>query len=148
MMRFLTGLLALSALGLGGCGAVIPLASIVTHPLDNNATFEEAQKRYTANIRYGLFEDALPFVEPELKPRFQESVQRFREIRFSDYRIESIDIDPERTHATVVVRYSGYWLSSPYEREILVVQQWRREVPTHDWFVTPDFATLLDPAGG
>ena len=38
-------------------------------------------------------------------------------------------------------------LSSPFEREMRVVQRWRRQVPTHNWYVTPDFDALLDPAG-
>ena len=146
-MRFLAPLLALSAWLLGGCAVLMPVAEVVTYPLDKKATFEEAQKKYTTNIRFGLYEEAKPFVEPELQPRFQEAMHRFRELRFSDYTTESIDINPARTEATAVVRYRGYWLSSPFEREMRVVQRWRRQVPTHDWYVTPDFDALLGPAG-
>jgi hypothetical protein len=147
-MRSLASLLVLSAFLLGGCGPKVGIAEVAAYPLDKKETLKEAQKRYTANIRYGLFEDATPFVEPELQPRFQEAIPRFRELRLSDFRIESIDIDPARTRATAVVQYRGYWLSSPYEREIRVVQHWRRQVPTQNWYVTPDFDTLLGPAGG
>ena len=147
-MRLLVSLLALSACLLSGCAVGLGIAEVVTYPLDKKETFKEAQKKYTANIRYGLFEDATPFVEPELQPRFQEAIPRFRELRFSDFRIESIDIDSKKTRATAVVQYRGYWLSSPYERKIRVVQHWRRQVPTQNWYVTPDFDTLLDPAGG
>jgi len=146
-MRFLVPLLALSTWLLGGCSVLMPVAEVVAYPLDKKATFEEAQQKYTANIRFGLFEEAKPFVEPEFQPRFQEAMHRFRELRFSDYTTESIDINPARTEATAVVRYRGYWLSSPFERELRVVQRWRRKVPTHNWYVTPDFDTLLDPAG-
>jgi hypothetical protein len=86
-------------------------------------------------------------VEPELQPRFQEAMDRFRELRFSDYSTESIDINPARTQATAVVRFRGYSLSSPFEREIRIVQRWRRQVPTQNWYVTPDFDTLLGPTG-
>ena len=79
--------------------------------------------------------------------RFQEEMDRFRELRFSDYSTESIDINPGRTQATAVVRFRGYWLSSPFEREIRVVQRWRRQVPTQNWYVTPDFDALLGPTG-
>jgi hypothetical protein len=144
-MRFLVLLVVLSSWFLGGCSVLMGVAEVVTYPLDKKATFEEAQQNYTANIRFGLFEEAKPFVEPELQPRFQEAMHRFREIRFSNYRTESIDINPTRTEATAVVHYRGYWLSSPFEREIRVVQRWRRQVPTHDWYVTPDFDALLDP---
>jgi hypothetical protein len=145
-MRFLVSLLALSTWLISGCSVVMPVAEVVTYPLDKKATFKEAQHRYTTNIRFGLFEDAKPFVEPQLQPRFQESMNRFRELRFSDYSIESIDINPARTQATAVVLFRGYWLSSPFEREIRVVQRWRRQVPTQNWYVTPDFDTLLEPA--
>lgn len=142
-MRTLAPVLALLALGLGGCSLVLPVAAVVTYPLDKKATFEEAQHRYTTNIRYGLYEDALPFVEPELQPQFQGAIRRFRELRFSDYAVESIDIDAARTQATAVVRYRGYSLSSPLERELRIVQRWRRKVPTNHWYVTPDFGAFL-----
>jgi hypothetical protein len=146
-MRFLAPLLALSTCLLGGCAVFLQGAAVATYPLDKKATFEEAQHRYTTNIRFLLFEDAKPFVEPELQPRFQEAMDRFRELRFSDYSIESLDINPARTEATAVVRFRGYSLSSPFEREIRVVQRWRRQVPTQNWYVTPDFDTLLEPTG-
>jgi hypothetical protein len=146
-MRFLAPLLALSICLLGGCAVFMQGAAVATYPLDKKATFEEAQHRYTTNIRFGLFEDAKPFVEPELQPRFQEAMHRFRELRLSDYSTESLDINPARTEATAVVLFRGYWLSSPYEREIRVVQRWRRQVPTQNWFVTPDLPALLGPTG-
>jgi hypothetical protein len=46
-----------------------------------------------------------------------------------------------------VVRCRGYWLSSPFEREMRVFQRWRRQVPAHNWYVTPDFEALFGPAG-
>jgi hypothetical protein len=147
-MHLLIPLLTLTVLGLGGCAVETPSGTAGFYPLDNKKTFEEAQKRYTNNIRYGLFEDAMPFVEPELQPRFQQAMRDFRELRFSDYTVENVEIDPLRTKATAVVLYKGYWLSSPYERELRIVQRWRREVPTHDWYVTPDFERMLNPSDG
>ena len=78
----------------------------------------------------------------------QFAIPRFRQIRFSDHQIQRIEMDGLRTQATARVRYRGYWLSSPFEREVVVVQHWRREVPTQRWFVTPDFETMLGPATG
>ena len=147
-MRFPVLLLALSACLLAGCGAVLLQgAAVATYPLDKKGTFEEVQHRYTSNIRFGLFEEAKPFVEPELQPRFQEEISRLRELRFSHSSTESIDINPARTEATAVVRFRGYWLSSPFEQEMRIVQRWRRQVPTQNWYVTPDFDSLLDPPG-
>ena len=50
-----------------------------------------------------------------------------------------------RTSATAVVVFRGQWLASPYEREWRSVQHWRRELPSKDWYVTPDFDALLSP---
>ena len=53
-MRFLVLLLALSICILGGCGPVLLQgAAVATYPLDKKGTFEEAQHRYTSNIRFG-----------------------------------------------------------------------------------------------
>jgi len=146
-MRFLILLLALSTCLLGGCAVLMQGAAVATYPLDKKGTFADAQHRYTTNIRFGLFEDAKAFVEPQLQPRFQEAMTRFRELRLSDYSTESIDINAGRTEATAVVLFRGYSLSSPFEREIRVVQRWRRQVPSQNWYVTPDFDALLGPTG-
>ena len=140
----LLGLFALLP-ALGGCAVLFPVAAVATYPLDKKATFEEAQERYTSNIRFGLYDDALPFVEPELQPRFRAALGELHEVRFSDYLVESVDLDKARTRATVVVRYRGYWLSSPFEREVRITQRWRRRLPTQNWYVTPDFDSLVTP---
>ena len=145
MRALATSLLVLLASASLGCSVLLPVIGVATAPLDKKGTFEEAQQAYTANLRYGLFEDAKTFVEPALQPDFDVAIQRLREVRFSDYRVESVDIDALRAQATAVVVYRGYWLSSPYEREVRVVQQWRRVLPTQEWYVTPDWQALLGP---
>lgn len=144
-MRVLVIFTVLSSVVLAGCSVLLPVVGAATYPLDKQGTFEEAQQSYTSNLRYGLYDDAKPFVEPELQARFEAETRRFREMRFSDYRVESIEIDALRAKATAVVVFRGYWLSSPYEREMRAVQHWRRELPTQNWFVTPDFESLLTP---
>ena len=146
-MGRLIAFLSLCALGLSACSVLMPVANVVTYPLDKKATFEEAQARYTNDIRYGLYDEAVLLVEPHLQARFKDEARRFREIRFSDYTIENIEIDAMRRQATAIVRYQGYSLSSPFPREIVSVQRWRREVPTENWYVTPDFEALLARAG-
>ncbi|MDJ0788764.1 MAG: hypothetical protein QNK05_18295 [Myxococcota bacterium] len=125
---------------------VIDLAALAAEqPLDPAKTFAEAQKRYTADIRFGLFDEAALWVEPELKSEFQANVRRFREVRFSDYVVESAELDEQGVNATAVVLYRGYSLSQPFEREVRIVQRWRRDAPSHDWYVSPDFDGLLSP---
>ena len=96
-MRLLILLLAV-ATPLGDRTLGMSGRSVAFHPLDNKKTFEEAQKRYRNNIRFGMFEDALPFVEPELQPRFQEAIRELRELRFREYRVESIEIENRSGH--------------------------------------------------
>jgi len=121
------------------------VAAVATYPFDKKGTFEDIQAWYTQNIRYGLYEKAVPVVEPELQPEFRQAIARLKELRMSDSVLESLDINATRTRATAVVRYRGYFLSSPFEREVRVVQQWRREVPTQRWYVTPPLEALLEP---
>ena len=113
--------------------------------MDKKGTFEDIQRVYASNIRFGLYDRVLPMVEPALRERFRAEIPRFRELRFSDVRTESIEIDALRTNARVVVVYRGYSLSSPFEREFRVVQQWRRTPPSQNWYISPDFDGMLSP---
>lgn len=145
-MRIFSGLaLAAAGLALSGCMLVLGAAEVATYPLNKKGKFEVAQKKYTTNIRYGLYDEALGFVEPEEQARFRQEMVRLREVRFSDYRIESIQMNPGRTQATAHVMLKGYWLSSPFEQEVRAVQKWRRAAPTQNWYVTPDWTALLKP---
>ena len=142
-MRRMLALVSLVAFSSLGCALFWPAAEIVTYPMDKDGKFSEAQQSYTNNIRYGLFDEALTAVEPELQPRFREVTRKFEDVRFTGYRIESVDLDVLATKATVVVVYKGYFLNSPYEREMRLVQKWRRAVPTQNWYVTPELDKLL-----
>jgi len=145
-MRILAGLtLALSSLALCGCMLAVEAVGVATYPLNKKGKFDVAQKKYTTNIRYGLYDDALGFVEPEQQTRFRDEMDRLREVRFSDYRIDSIQMNPTRTEATAHVLLRGYWLSSPFEQEVRAVQKWRRAAPSQNWYVTPDWTALLKP---
>jgi len=145
-MRNALVLLVLIAIGSAGC-AMRPLLDAAIGPMNRKATLEEVQKSYCDDIRFGLYEDAVEVVEPELRGEFLAAQRQLRDIRFTGYRIDSIEIEPTRTEAKATVVYTGYWLSSPYEREITVVQHWRLEVGTRNWYVTPPLETMLDPTG-
>ncbi|MBW2244013.1 MAG: hypothetical protein JRH01_18690 [Deltaproteobacteria bacterium] len=144
-MRTAPILIVLLAMALSGCAVIFPVAEVVTRPMDKKGTFEDIQRVYSANIRFGLYDDVVPMVEPALQERFRGEISRFRELRFSDVRTESIEMDALRTQARVVVVYRGYSLSSPFEREFRVVQQWKRTPPSQNWYITPDFDGLLSP---
>ncbi|MGH0032845.1 MAG: hypothetical protein ACQGVC_23875 [Myxococcota bacterium] len=145
-MRFQVLAALLAGIVSTGCSVLLPVVGAATYPLDKRGSFEEAQADYTNDVRFGLWDDAKEHVEPDLRPQFEEAIGRLREVRFSDSRTTSIDLDPLKANATARVTFRGYWLSSPYEREVEAVQRWRREVPTQNWYVTPDFEALLGPA--
>lgn len=144
-MRIVPILMFLLVTALAGCAVIFPVAEVVTRPMDKKGTFQDIQRVYTSNIRYGLYDEVLPMVEPALRERFRAEMSRFRELRFSDVRTESTAMDALRTKARVVVIYRGYSLSSPFEREFRVVQQWRRTPPSQNWYVSPDFDGMLSP---
>jgi hypothetical protein len=146
-VRNTLSVLVLLAFGSTGCSVLWPVFDVATRPLAKQATFEEVQKGYCDNIRFGLYDDAAALVEPALKNDFRAAQRRFREIRFTDYRVEAIEIDARRTEAVVNVVFTGYWLSSPYEQEVATTQRWRRVVPGQQWYVTPDLAAIHGPPG-
>jgi hypothetical protein len=140
-MRILTiGFLAFLATG------CISIAEIATQPLPKKAYFEETQASYTSDIRFGLVEEAAEHVEPALLAEFTATASRLSDIRFTGAWVEHIEIDPLRIEALAVVRFKGYWLSSPFEREIRITQRWRRTPPSQQWYVTPDLDALIDAA--
>jgi hypothetical protein len=148
-MRILAGLtLILASLSLGGCMLAFEAAAVATYPLNKQGKFEDAQKKYTTDIRFGMYDEAIGFVEPEEQNRFRQEMDRLREVRFSDYRIDSIQMNPAKTEAVAHVVLRGYWLSSPFEQEVRAVQKWRRIAPTQNWYVTPDWDALLKPPSG
>lgn len=123
-----------------GC---LTVAEVATKPMGQGDKFEERQAKYTANVRFGLVEEAEAMVEPELRAAFVAVADELREIRFTDHRVEPVDVSPVALTTSVVVLYKGYWLSSPFERRIRVVQNWRRASLTAPWYVTPDLETIL-----
>ena len=46
----------------------------------------------------------------------------------------------------MAARYSGFWLSSPFERDIRVVQRWYRQ-GAFDWMVVPDLDVVVAGPG-
>jgi hypothetical protein len=137
--------LSLACFG-SGCAILMPVGAVVSAPFDKKQTFEEIQRRYTSDLRYGLFDRAIEVVEPELRPQFRKLARALDELRITSIEVDSLQLDSRKAHATVEMRYRGYWLASPFEREVLVTQHWRRDVPTNDWYVTPEIEEVLEAA--
>jgi len=113
-------------------------------PLKREFTLGEIQKRYTALVRFGAFNKASRFVDPEIVDEFVATFPSQDDLVFTDHESERIEFDEdgERTNATVRVTYSAYYTHSPVLFEVIEVQHWYREGVTNDWRVRPEFSGL------
>jgi len=111
-------------------------------PFDRGLTFNESQHRYTVLIRWAEFQKAKAFVAEEDRAKFLADVKAFKEARFTDYESEDVELDDEKEKATVRVTYTAYLPQSPYEVEIVEVQEWSREGMGNRWHVKSTFENL------
>ena len=134
-------LLALSALVglLGGCA----FGEIRwDDPLQREISLEDAQHRYTVLVRWRNFEKAAAFVDPALRDAFLASVPKYRELRFTEYESEPVEMTEEQT-ATLKVTYYVYSPSSPIETTITETQEWYRDSGVgNSWHVRPSFTGI------
>jgi hypothetical protein len=141
-MRIHTGILLVVLFGLSG------RASVFTDPLDRRGQFEDTQTRFTQHVRWGNFEEASKFVEPEIREQFMSCAPELSDLRFSDYEITQIDIQDGLKSASVQVRYTGYLLSMPVERSVNLTEEWTRDEATGVWTVKLDIEKLRDTLAG
>lgn len=137
-MRILTGLLMAVLLAVSAC------ASVLKDPLDRRGKFEDTQQRFTQYIRWGKFEEASQYVDPDLRAGFMAFSPELSDLRFSDYEITRVDIGEELSSASVEVRFTGYRLSMPVERTVHLVEEWTRDEQTGIWTVKLDIEKLRD----
>ena len=120
---------ALAALA-AGCATVMPG--------NDEYAFQECQRRYTQYVRWARYDDATAFVQPEAVPDFVKQVTEFGNVHFTDYRVRSMDRDPE--NATVVVTYYAYTRTSPLPIAFDEAQTWKRVPATRSWQVRSTFS--------
>lgn len=141
-MRIPTGILLVVLFGISGC-----LASF-TDPLDRRGAFEDTQTKFTQYVRWGKFEQASRFVDPEIRAEFMSYAPEFSDLRFSEYEITRIDIQEGVRSASVDVRVTAYRLSMPFERSVALTEQWNRDEATGLWTVKVDIRKLHDTLSG
>ncbi len=130
VFRWALLLACLALLGaIGGC------ATTRTRTVD----FEDAHKRYTRLIRWSDFDKAKEFVALDEQEAFTEHTRALGNVRFMDYDIVSVDLDPEAKEATVVVSYSAYRRSAPAAVAIEEEQKWWRDEEENAWRVRSKF---------
>jgi len=133
-------LLAVAALSLSGCafGDVR-----LSDPLDREISLTDAQHRYTVLVRWGDIERASKYVNPEVRDEFKARQPSFRQLRFTEYESDPVEIDDDKKNATVEVVYYAYTPSSPMEVKITETQVWYRAKGVgNNWHVTPTFEGL------
>ena len=113
-------------------------------PWGHRRNLEDAQRSYTQMVRWGDFERASEWVDPEERGRFLADAERLAEVRVTDYEIGSLDLDDEGGAATVRVSYRAYHLATLVEREVLEVQSWYFDGDTGRWQVRPTLTGLRD----
>jgi len=101
--------------------------------------FEDAHKRYTQLIRWSDFERALDYVSADERESFGEQTRALGPVRFIDYDILSVDLNPEAREATVLVSYSAYRRAAPAAVAIEERQEWRRDEEEGAWRVRSSF---------
>ncbi len=141
-MRIPTGILLIVLFGLSGCLARF------TDPLDRRGAFEDTQTKFTQYVRWGKFEQASRFVDPEIRAEFMSYAPEFSDLRFSEYEITRIDIQEGVRSASVDVRVTAYRLSMPFERSVALTEQWNRDEVTGLWTVKVDIRKLHDTLSG
>jgi hypothetical protein len=141
-MRSPTAILLAVLFGISGC-----LASI-TDPLDRRGSFEATQTKFTQYVRWGKFDKASQFVDPENRDEFMSYAPEFSDLRFSDYEITRIDIQDGVRSASVDVRITAYRLSMPFERSVDLTEEWTRNEATGLWTVKVDIRKLHDTLSG
>ena len=137
-MRIPTGILLAVLFGISGC------LSVITDPLDRRGAFKDTQTEFTQYVRWGKFQEAAKFVDPELREEFMSCAPEFSDLRFSDYEITRVEIEDGVQSASVDVRYTGYLLNMPFERSVDLTEEWTRDEATGVWTVKLDIQKLRD----
>ncbi len=117
----------------------------VTDPLNREDTFREQQKQFTQYIRWGKFDAAAAFVVEEQRAEFAALAPQLSDIRFTDYDLLHVELR-DSSHGTAEVLFTGYRLSSPISRTMLVKQDWKRD-GFDGWRVTLELEPLREALG-
>lgn len=121
----------LTAFAASGCATVMPGR--------DQYAFEECQRRYTQYVRWARFDDAVAFVQPDAVPGFVEQISKLGDLRLTNYRVRSMNLDPATSTATVLVSYYAYKPSTPLPIAFDETQSWERVPMSRAWLVRSSF---------
>ncbi|MBW2273507.1 MAG: hypothetical protein JRG96_09570 [Deltaproteobacteria bacterium] len=104
----------------------------------------ELQKAYTDYVRFGAFDKASRFVDPEMAEAYVQSFPNPEVIRFTDYEVTPVvfEDDEQREVATSTVTYKAYRTDTLVITTIVEKQEWYRVDQFNTWRVRPSFQGL------
>ncbi len=114
-------------------------------PMKREYSLSEIQKRYTALVRFGDYNQASKFVDPEQSREFIEAFPGEDDLVLTDHAIGKIEFTgdkDDRNLAEVKVTYSAYHTHSLIVFEVIETQEWYRDGAGNDWLVRPHFDGL------
>jgi hypothetical protein len=123
----LAALIALAPLFATACAVLLPNSP--------EAKLHDSQLNYTQCVRWANFEKAQGFVAPEARREFQARASELGGLRFTDYRLLSVDLGPDKKSATAHVTYIAYRPASPVAVAFDEEQRW--ELKDGIWVVNP-----------
>jgi hypothetical protein len=110
---------------------------------------EDAQKRYTALVRWGEIMNASAFVDPAITADFLSAADRLKHIRFTEFESGPLRFSEDSKTATVNVVYHAYSTRTLVEKRFREHQQWYREESAgNGWRVRPNLAALAGELSG
>jgi hypothetical protein len=122
--------------------ALVPLlatACAALFPNTPQAKFEESQRHYTQSVRWGNYPVAMTFVDPQSADEFRARALSFGDLRFTDYHVLSVKLDPvDHRSAVAHVTYIAYRPSSPVAVAFDEEQHWAYTAGS--WVVRPQLA--------
>ena len=144
-MRILAMGLVLSFVGMMGCadGRIW-----WNDPKKREWSLIEIQKVYTDYVRFGAFEKASRYVDPEMVEAYMQSFPRPDLLRFTDYQASPVifEDDEQREVATSTVIYNAYRTDTLVITTIVEKQEWYRVDKWNTWMVRPKFQGLQNLA--
>jgi hypothetical protein len=139
VLLLVTALACISSVSTLGCafGEFRP-----NDPFQRQYALEEAQKVYTDSIRWGRYEDAQQFVDPEVRDEFNTLLKTLKSVRFSEWEADHWELDEELRETTIEVTYTGYSNRMPIEMKIHETQVWKRSGRGNAWSLRTSFRDL------
>jgi hypothetical protein len=90
--------------------------------------FEKSSKSYVQLVRWQEFENAaVTYVSPQLQEAYRERIRAAGEVKVADYRVKSMQCDPEKGEGTVRVEFDYYRPPSTRVLTVEDVQKWSYE---------------------